>query len=301
MSVEDQGRPLTGIVWMLATGLCFVAVTGLVRSLGQDLPAAEAAFIRFLAGSLVMAPAMLRALSRGLPPATWRLIGARGALHVVAVVLWFHAMARIPVAEVTAIGYLNPIVVTLGAALFLGERLQLRRSLAILVALAGALVILRPGFREVTEGHLAQIGAAVSFGLSYLMAKRLSAQLGAGALVALLSLVVTLGLVPFALAVWVPPAAGQVARLCVVAVFATLGHYTMARAFAAAPLTVTQPVTFLQLVWAALLGWFAFGEAVDPMVLAGGAMIVGAITYMTWREAQIRRRAVTPAAEATKL
>ncbi|GAB4389783.1 MAG: DMT family transporter [Albidovulum sp.] len=299
--MEDQGRPLTGIVWMLATGLCFVAVTGLVRSLGQDLPAAEAAFLRFLAGSLLMAPAMLRALTQGLPRATWRLIGARGALHVVAVVLWFHAMARIPVAEVTAIGYLNPIVVTLGAALFLGERLQLRRSLAILVALAGALVILRPGFREVTEGHLAQIGAAVSFGLSYLLAKQLSAQVGAGVMVALLSLVVTLGLLPFALAVWVPPTAGQVARLCVVAVFATLGHYAMGRAFAAAPLTVTQPVTFLQLVWAALLGWFAFGEAVDPLVLAGGAMIVGAITYMTWREAQIRRRAVTPAAEATKL
>ena len=109
------------------------------------------------------------------------------------------------------------------------------------------------------------------------------------------------GLAPFALAVWVPPTWQHLAGLGVVAAFATLGHYTMARAFAAAPLTVTQPVTFLQLVWASLLGWIAFGEAVDPFVLLGGGMIIAAISYMTWREARARRREITPAPEAAKL
>jgi drug/metabolite transporter (DMT)-like permease len=75
----------------------------------------------------------------------------------------------------------------------------------------------------------------------------------------------------------------------------------MARAFAAAPLTVTQPVTFLQLVWASLLGALAFDERVDPYILLGGAMIIAAISYMTWREAQIRRRGITPPPPATKI
>jgi len=301
MVMPEQNRPLAGIFWMLATGLSFVVVTGTVRHLGTSLPAAQSAFIRFLYGLVFLAPTLLAVLRRGLPKGAWRLVLGRGALHVLAVTLWFFAMARIPVAEVTAIGYLNPIVVTVGAALVFGEKLAARRIIAIGVALLGALVVLRPGLREVTHGHLAQLGAAVCFGLSYLIAKRLSALFPAGALVALLSLTVATGLAPFAIAVWVPPSFEQLGWLGVVAAFATLGHYTMARAFAAAPLTVTQPVTFLQLVWATLLGWAVFGEAVDPYVLLGGGMIIGAISYMTWREARARRRAVTPSSEATKL
>ena len=83
------------------------------------------------------------------------------------------------------------------------------------------------------------------------------------------------------------------------AVFATSGHYCMSRAFAVAPLTVTQPVTFLQLVWATLLGALVFGEGVDGFVLLGGGVIIGAISYITWREARLKRGGVTPAAGAT--
>ncbi len=300
MSVPDANRPLQGIAWMLVSGLSFVAVNATVRHLGTALPAAESAFIRFAFGLLFLAPSLLGALRAGVPRDALPLVAGRGALHTLAVMLWFFAMARIPLAEVTAIGYLNPIVVTIGAALFLGERIHLRRISAIAVALLGALVVLRPGLREIAPGHLAQLGAAIFFGLSYLIAKRLSAMVPAAALVAFLSLTVTVGLAPFAAAVWVPPTAEQVFWLSIVAVFATFGHYAMARAFAAAPLTVTQPVTFLQLVWATLLGALAFGERVDPFVLAGGGMIIGAISYMTFREARLRRRVTPPAPEEAR-
>lgn len=300
MSVPDANRPLQGITWMLVSGLSFVAVNATVRHLGTALPAAESAFIRFAFGLFILAPSLLGALRAGVPRAALPLVAGRGALHTLAVMLWFFAMARIPLAEVTAIGYLNPIVVTIGAALFLGERIHLRRISAIAVALLGALVVLRPGLREIAPGHVAQLGAAIFFGLSYLIAKRLSAMVPAAALVAFLSLTVTVGLAPFAAAVWVPPTAAQTFWLSIVAVFATFGHYAMARAFAAAPLTVTQPVTFLQLVWATLLGALAFGEGVDPFVIAGGGMIIGAISYMTFREARLRRRVTPPAPEEAR-
>src|SRR5690606_11230609 len=137
---------LSGILWMLTAGLCFVGVNGTVRWLGQDLPAAENAFIRFAFGLLFLIPVLWPALRQGFAPRVWALFTLRGALHVVAVILWFYAMARIPVAEVTAIGFLNPIMVTLGAALLMGERISWRRGLAIGVALAGAMIVLRPGF-----------------------------------------------------------------------------------------------------------------------------------------------------------
>ena len=93
-----------------------------------------------------------------------------------------------------------------------------------------------------------------------------------------------------AAAVWVPMGWGQVAGLALAALFATAGHYTMTRAFAVAPMAVTQPVTFLQLIWASLLGVTLFHEPMDPMVLLGGAIIIAAISFITWREARASQR-----------
>lgn len=295
---QPAQNPLHGILWMLASGLSFVAVTGIVRALGTEIPAAQSAFIRFAWGVVFLLPTLVGVLRAGMPAGVWPLHLGRGVLHVAAVLCWFYAMARIPVAEVTAIGYLNPVLLTLGTAVFLGERLAARRLAAIGVAVIGALIVLRPGLREVTDGHLSQIGAACCFAGSYLFAKRLSALVGAGQAVAVLSLIVTLGLAPLAWWVWVPVSLEQVLWLALVALCATAGHYCMSRAFAVAPVAVTQPVVFLQLVWATLLGAIAFGEPVDPFVLLGGGVIVAAVSYITWREAVLRRRAVKPEAPA---
>ncbi len=299
--IDFPSRPAEGVVWMLASGLAFVLVTGIVRYLGTELPAAQGAFIRYGWGVVLLAPVFWRLGRTGLPPGVARVIVMRGAIHTVAVTLWFFAMARIPIAEVTAIGYLNPICVTLGAALFLGEKLAFRRIAAILVALVGALVILRPGLRTIEPGHYAQLAAAVCFAVSYLFAKLLTGRMEPLAIVALLSLTVTVGLAPFAWANWVPVSLHQFAWLGIVAVAATLGHYCMTRAFAAAPVSVTQPVTFLQLLWATLLGALVFGEPVDPFVLLGGGIIIASVFYITWRESRTKRHAITPGGQAGKV
>ncbi|MEI4486968.1 DMT family transporter [Frigidibacter sp. MR17.14] len=283
-----------GVAWMFGSSLAFIAVNGIVRHLGTDLPTAQSAFLRFLLGLVFLLPALRTVALSRFPARTWRLFGLRGAIHSVAVVLWFYAMARIPVAEVQAIGYLNPIGVTLGAALLFGERLALRRILAIAVAMLGALVILRPGLRELSPGHFAQLGAAICFAGSYLTMKKLSDLAPAGVVVAMMSVTVALFLAPFAIAVWVPPTGAQYLGLFATALFATLAHYSMTRAFRVAPVSVTQPVTFLQLIWASLLGLLMFGEPVDPFVILGGVMIIAAISYITWREARLKRGATPP-------
>nr|WP_318272658.1 DMT family transporter [Paracoccus saliphilus] len=299
-NLSHTRRDLVGIGWMLTTGLCFVAVNTIVRGLDGALPAAQAAFIRFLFGLAFLATVISPALRVGFPRDLWGLFALRGGLHVIAVVAWFYAMSRITVAEVTAIGFLNPIIVTIGAALFMGERLATRRIVAIGVALVGALIVLRPGLRVLDPGHLSQVGAAVAFGASYLVAKRLSDRVPASVVVAMMSLTVSVGLAPLAIVQWVPPTWSQLGWLGLVAVFATAGHYSMTRAFAAAPLTVTQPVTFLQLIWASLVGVLIFHEPLDGWVILGGGLMIGAISYITWREARLRARTPTPPTVATK-
>lgn len=279
---------------MVVSGLCFVGVTALVKLLAGRVPAAESAFLRYVFGLLFLLPAWRGLSALRLTRRQIGLVSLRGAAHTVGVIFWFFAMTRIPLAEVTAMNYLTPIYVTILAVFVLGERLAMRRIMAIVVALGGALLILRPGFRELDPGHFAMLGTALLFSGSYLIAKIISGEMSAVAVVTLLSITVTIGLFPFALAVWVTPTLGDLGILFLVACFATGGHYAMTLAFAAAPVTVTQPVTFLQLVWSVIVGAAFFAEPVDPWVVLGGVVIMGAVLFITWRESMLKRR-VAPA------
>jgi drug/metabolite transporter (DMT)-like permease len=296
-AAPPASRPLAGALWMLASGLSFVGVTASVKYLGTSLPASQSAFLRYALGLVFVLP-FLGLMVRERPSlADLKLFGLRGLLHTGAVALWFYSMTRIPLAEVTAMGYLTPVFVTLGAAVFLGERLRLRRVMAVAAAILGALIILRPGLREVADGHLAMMGTALMFALSYLVAKPLTMRHSASMVVAMLSITVTIGLAPLAALVWVTPTWGQVGALFLVACFATAGHYAMTFAFAAAPISVTQPVTALQLVWSVLIGSLFFGESADIFVLLGGAVIVGAVVFIALREHALKRAAVRALAD----
>ena len=137
---------------MVLTGVLFVAVTGIVRYLGSDMNAVQSAFIRYGFGTLLFIPLYWRLFRTRTYPARISLHMLRGLVHGIGVMLWFYAMARIPIAEVTAIGFTAPIFITIGAVVFLGERLQRRRTTAIIVAFIGALIILRPGVSTIELG-----------------------------------------------------------------------------------------------------------------------------------------------------
>ena len=274
---------------MVAGGLLFVAVTVLVRHLGSDMPAVEAAFIRYLVGVLLLLPALWRMRARFFGSGRIRLYAVRGIVHGVAVMLWFFAMARIPLAEVTAIGFSTPVFTALGAILIFREQVRARRMIAIAAGFIGTLIILRPGFHSIEAGSLAQLVAAFFFAGSFLLAKRMTQSESSGDILVMLSIFCTLALMPGAIYYWREPTLAEVGWLALVAVFATAGHYAITRAIAAAPLTVTQPLSFLQLIWAVAFGYWLFDEVPDIWVIAGGLVIIAAISYLAHREARAAR------------
>ena len=277
---------------MVAGGLLFVAVTVLVRLLGSNMPAVQAAFIRYLIGVLLLLPVLWRMRARGfgLDGGSMPLYVLRGLVHGVAVMLWFFAMARIPLSEVTAIGFSTPVITALGAILVFREQVKLRRALAILAGFVGTLIILRPGFHSIEAGSLAQLVAAFFFAGSFLLAKRMTQSESSADILVMLSVFCTLALLPGAIYYWRTPTPLEVAWLGLVAVFATAGHYAITRGIAAAPLTVTQPLSFLQLIWAIAIGYWLFDEVPDKWVVVGALIIVAAVSYLTHREAQAARR-----------
>jgi drug/metabolite transporter (DMT)-like permease len=271
---------------MLLTGLLFVAVTGVVRHLGTDMNPMQAAFIRYAFGVVLIAPVLLRMFVVGVRPSRLGLHMLRGVAHGSAVMLWFFAMARIPIAQVTAIGFTTPIFTTMGAVLFLGEVLHARRIAAIVVSFLGTLIILRPGAVSIELGAFAQLAAAPLFACSFLIAKKLTETESSASIVAYMSVFVTLALLVPALLVWRTPTLTELGWLFVTAIFATAGHYTFTRAMQTVELTVLQPFSFLQLVWATLLGFYVFSEVPDVWTLTGGAVIIASVTYIAHREAR---------------
>lgn len=288
-ALELRRGKLRAIGFMLLTGLMFVGVTVIVRHLGTDMAPIQSAFIRYAFGTLMIAHALLRLGGIGRKPASvWVLYGARSIVHAIGVSLWFYAMGRIPIAEVTALGFTAPIFITLGAALFLGEKLSVPRVGAVLIGFAGAMVIVRPGLQEINLGTLAQLTAAPLFAISFLMAKRLTRSESSTAIVAYLSLFVTIALLPAALAVWRTPTLEELGWLFCVAALATGGHVTLTQAFRSADMAVTQPVQFFQLVWAALLGFALFGEQPEIWTWIGGGLIVAGATWIARHESRFR-------------
>ena len=163
---QTQNRPVAGVLWMLVTGIMFVAVTAIVKHVGSDLPAAQSAFLRYLLGLVFLIPAIGPLRRAKLTPRALKLFGFRGLVHTFGVASWFYAMTQISIAEVTAMNYLAPIYVSIGAAVFLGERLAARRIFAVIMGLVGAVIILRPGFIVLDIGAVMVIASAVLWGMA---------------------------------------------------------------------------------------------------------------------------------------
>ena len=279
-----MNQSIVGILWMVLTTILFVGVTATVRYLEGEVPAPQAAFLRYAIGTIFLIPSLI-SLTKIKPdkPLLQKFI-LRGLVHSIGVTLWFYAMSVMPVAEVTAIGFLTYIFVSIGASIFLKEKLHKHRSAAILISFIGALIVLRPGFKIIESGQLGMLMATVVFTVSYLIAKIVSKERSSSEIVAMLSIFTTIFLIPSAIYSWEPLSIKAFLILSFTALIATVGHITMTKAIKAAPMVVTQPILFLQLVWASMIGLFIFNEKFDPFVILGGTIIMLCVCYVSYRE-----------------
>ena len=283
-SSSRQKDYLLGIFFMALTGLCMVAVMVSLRYLSDSIPSVQAAFLRYLLGLLIICPFVIQQIGktdRSIPILKY---GVRGTLHGFAVVLWFYSVSNAPLSDVTAINYLTPIFTTIGAVIVFKEKLTKDRLLAIILSIFGAILILKPGIEAISLGKSAQLLSTILFAASYLITKSLTKTEGTTLIVFMLTLFATITLFPFAAINWSSPSMNDLVLLMGIAILATLGHYFMTKAVAVAPLSVTQPVIFLQLIWSTLIGLVVFGEPLDFLISCGGGVIVVAITQLAYFE-----------------
>lgn len=283
-------------------GFCSLSVgDALVKSMAADWPAPAVSALRYVFGALGLA--VYVALSHGragfvLPRPAVQL--GRGAAVALATLCFFMGVMAMPLADATAIQFTSPILTALLAPFVLAERTTRATWVATLLAFAGVLVVLRPNLIEIGPAALFPLGAA--FGMSWLMMlNRMSAGaapvmvmqflLAAFAAPLLVAAAVALHLAGLRIG-W--PSAEVVVKCVGVAVFATLGHTLIFAAVARASASVVAPMTYVQLLVAALLGWLWFGDPPDIATFGGAALIIAG-GLLLWRAQRVRDLGEAPA------
>ena len=281
-------RNLRGIAWLMLSLPCFQAMNVMLRHVAADLPAVETMFFRNLFGFIILLPLFLRR-PEALRTRQLGMNALRGFTHLGGMVAWVYALTLIPLATAAALVFATPVVVAIGAVLFFGERPGVPRWAAIGLGLVGVLIIMRPGVEAISLGALVVLGATVLQGSAKMMVKvivrtdsTLSAVFHLNVWMALFGLVPTI-------IFWRTPTLAHLGWFVVMAAVGAVAHYSLTRAIEHADFTALQPFEFVQLGWAALLGFAFFAEVPANHVLLGGAVIVAATSWMVHHEARRAR------------
>jgi drug/metabolite transporter (DMT)-like permease len=274
-----------GMVWMVLGGFLFSLLNTIARDLTLHLDVYQSQFLRYLFGLLVILPWVWREGWRAYMPVNLAGQFWRGGVHTLGLVLWFTALPKISLADMTAIGFTGPIFIMLGAAWFLGEPMRKDRWIAAIIGFSGVLVVVLPKMSG--DGgwyNLVMLASAPVFAASFLITKALTRYEKPGVIVLWQALTVTVLSLPMAIPNWQMPTPMQWLAFAATGVLGTLAHYCLTRAFALADISATQSLRFLDLVWASVLGWLVFGDIPSQSTWLGAFVILWATVWIARRE-----------------
>ncbi|MDO5631473.1 MAG: DMT family transporter [Paracoccus sp. (in: a-proteobacteria)] len=282
---QPGGEQTAGIMLLLAAIFTFTLMDATAKHLTQFYHPVQVVWARF-AGNMVLVALIfgprLAATMRTRQPG---LQFARGLTQIASVMLFFTSIQFIGLAEATAIMDLNPVLITLGAALFLGEKIGPRRLAGIALAMAGAMLIIKPGAGVFQPAALLPLIGAFTYAAGALLTRVVRFDSTATSVLwsAVMGTVLSSLAVPF---FWTTPDAGHLWAFVLIGILGTISQAMLIRAFALAEAGVIAPFGYTGLIWAGLWGWLFFGQIPDMFSLTGAAIIVGAGLYVWSREAK---------------
>jgi drug/metabolite transporter (DMT)-like permease len=289
-AVAPAALPARAAAMMIASAGFFGLMAIVIRIASHQLHPFEIAFFRSFFGALVALPLLAR---DGLHTLRTDRIGfyvVRCAIGTASMLASFWAIAHLPLAQAIALSYSSPLFVTIGAVLFLGEVVRMRRWSAVVAGFIGVLVIVRPGTDSFTAASLVAVFSAAMTGIVTISIKFLSRSDAANTIVLLTTLLWVPLSLPAALMVWQWPQTDLWPWLILAGVLGTGGQYFWTHALRIADASTLAPFSYLQLLIVAALAWLLFGEGVDRFTALGAAIIIGTSLYIMRREAKVAHR-----------
>jgi drug/metabolite transporter (DMT)-like permease len=281
-----ENRALAGILFFITGNLLTAIVDAVAKSMTSDVHVLQITWGYFttmavLVGGYVVVARLPRARFMDT-----KLVGlhlARAALLVTTVSALFTGLAYIPLADAVAIMFSAPLFITALSVPFLGERVGVHRWSAVVIGLAGVIVIVQPG-GAMEWPVLMPLAAALSFAAFQILTRRL--MVSEPPLVALfyISTGACLWSSLIVVFIWSPLTVEQIGMFAGIGLLGVFAHLCIIKAFQAAQASFLAPFNYVKLVWAAVLGYLMFGDIPDNRVLIGSAVIIATGLYLLWRE-----------------
>lgn len=276
---------LKGAALALAAFGIYATHDVVVKFLGNDYSAVQIIFFSGLL-SFPLVTVMLMGDKRDgnlVPRRPWWSL-ARAVSTVMTGVAGFYAFSQLPLAQAYAIFFAMPLLITLLAIPLLGERVGMRRGIAVLVGLVGVLIVLRPGAGELGLGHLAALSAAVTGALTSVIVRKIGGEERSAVLMLypMLGNVLAMGAaLPF---VYVPMPVVHLGMMGIIALFGFIAGLLIIAAYRMAPAVIVAPMQYSQILWAAFYGALLFDERIDWATGIGSAVIIASGIYIVLRE-----------------
>ena len=273
-----------GPAWMLFAGLCWTVMAILVRQLSADYSAFELLFFRNLVAVCILMPSMMRAGAASLKTARLPLHCLRAGFSCLAVLGLFYGIARAPLPDVTALSFAQPLFGVALAALVLKELVDFARWRAVFFGILGILVILRPGFEDVSLATLAVLGSAMCYACGNICVKKLmTTDTPNQAVIYFNLLMLPMAFVP-ALYFWVTPSPGDLVLMIGIGLFGTVTVLGYAKSFQAADVSAVMPFDFMRLPMAAAAAFLLFGDLGDLWTWVGSGIVFASAWVLARRE-----------------
>lgn len=295
-----RGRPpasgvlIASLAMLLLPGLDVIA-----KSLTDELPITQISFGRFMFQLIILA--LVARMAGWKMRIEWRRpqMLLPGVMLAFATLFIFAAYKHLPVAEALAIFFVEPLILTLFAARFLGERIGWRSVAACLAGFAGTLFVIQPNFVEVGWPAIYPLGTAISFAVYMVLLRRYASRHSTIVIQSHVAVGSTMVLAVAVGAGWamgiesmtpVLPTPSQLLRLAMLGAIATLGHAMISLALRRTTASSVAPLQYLEISSATVLGWWIFGDFPDALAWTGIAIIVGSGLFVHIRRKQRESR-----------
>lgn len=206
----------------------------------------------------------------------------------------FYAFSTLPLAQVYAILFASPLLITILSIPILGETVRMRRWIAVIVGLVGVIVVLRPGSADLSLGHAAALVAAISSSFASIVVRKIGQE--ERPIVLLLypmaaNFVIMAMILPF---VYVPMEIEDLGQVGLISLLGFIAGLILIAAYKAGEAAIVAPMQYSQILWASLFGWFIFGESVDRFTAIGAGIIIASGLYIVLRESRGKSSEYTP-------
>ena len=258
----------------------------------EDVNVYVAGFFRFFLGLVIILPYIIKKKDTVLKTTHFKKHLLRAILGLPAMLLYFSALVLLPIEKLTAISFVVPLIVTILAVFFLGEKIYIYRTLALILGFSGMLVIIRPGFVDISIGVYMVLFSALLWSINIIITKKISKDDSAITILAYQSIFMSLLSFIIVLFFWEMPSLKTFIYLILSAICGTVLHLTLNHAFKLVDVSMTQPYSFLNLVFASIIGYFVFDEIPDLYTWIGALIIFTGVLIISYREMMLDKEII---------